>query len=746
MVELRCYSLKGFLLLLLLGTLTFGHVWNRTYSPFYEVIIPQQLEHTGSQGYKSQVSYMMDIGGERYVIHLRQKRIFIAATFPVYTYSGSAMFHMEEPHIQDDCYYHGYVEGFTDSVVGISTCYGLSGFLQFRNLSYGIEPLESSIDFQHLVYQIEYSEDLYSESTSCGMNYANQNMHSKGVLHDPQFQEIYTSPQTQYVESFVVVSKGQFDYLRKNETAVIEEVISVINQADAMYESLNVHLMLVGIEIWTADNLVSISHSAEDILNNFADWKMASLNPRLTYDNAALILRETVLPTVGLAFDSKICQPEKSAFFAVFKGNQTARSAVIFAHELGHCLGMRHDDSSNCNCGSNNCLMAPNSISSFAFSDCSIADMADFKDSGGTQCLLNIPGTAAIAISTCGNKIVEGTEQCDCGNKEECKMNPCCTFETCTLTLGSVCAHGRCCVNCKFATAGLTCRPSTNECDLPEFCDGRSENCRNNTFKQKGTPCNNNNGYCYRGLCQYHDGQCQDIFGSGTKSAEFICYEEANMQGDRFGNCGWEDDKFIQCNPENALCGKIQCKHPITAPTYVGNASIIYYAPKGSICKTLNFPRPINIVDETWVHDGTKCGADKLCLDHRCVSVSNLDVACDPKKHCNGHGACNNVGQCHCDIGWTPPDCSHKGLARRLGDMHTTPIYDNSKRNWLLVGVGLLVLHIAIIIIAIIIKRRQSTENNERQDSQAYETENGGQPQTTSQSEQTSAFSSNPSA
>lgn len=29
------------------------------------------------------------------------------------------------------------------------------GFLQFGNISYGIEPLESSIGFEHVIYQVE---------------------------------------------------------------------------------------------------------------------------------------------------------------------------------------------------------------------------------------------------------------------------------------------------------------------------------------------------------------------------------------------------------------------------------------------------------------------------------------------------------------------------------------------------------------------------------------------------------------
>ncbi|XP_029459823.1 disintegrin and metalloproteinase domain-containing protein 9-like isoform X2 [Rhinatrema bivittatum] len=672
MRERGSFFLPG-LLLLLLSALTTGNVWDQTDSSFYDVIIPKQLEVDKDNGYKSQVSYMLEVGGEQYVIHLRQKKIFLSATFPVYTYSGSAMLHMEEPYIRDDCYYHGYVEGFTDSLVGISTCYGLRGFLQFRNLSYGIEPLESSYNFQHLIYETEYT---YSESMSCGVTYVNKKMYPKRFFQDKKIKEIHVSSQIQYVESFVVVSKGQFDYLKKNETAVIEDIINVINQADAIYESLNVHLMLVGMEIWTTDNLISISsRNAENILKEFGHWKMASLDPRLTFDNAALILREPVLPTVGLAFESKICQPEKSAFYAVFQGDHIAQSAVIFAHELGHCLGMRHDDPNSCNCGgNNNCIMARKAISSFAFSDCSIIDMADFKTSGGTQCLLNIPGTGRVTPSICGDKIKAPDEECDCGTEEQCRSNLCCIFGTCKLRKGANCAHGKCCLNCQLAPAGLTCRLPANECDLPEFCEGNRPECKMDLFKQNGYSCKNNKGYCFDGVCQYHDAQCQAVFGAGTKSADDNCYEEANMQTDRFGNCGFEDNAFLPCTVPNVMCGKIQCVHPITAPTFVGNGTIIYYSPKNILCKAVDFLHASNTFDATWVKDGTKCGTDKLCRNHQCIDIKDLNVKCNEATKCNGRGVCNSKGNCHCNIGWAPPNCNIKGKG---GSIDTRLALDN---------------------------------------------------------------------
>lgn len=58
------------------------------------------------------------------------------------------------------------------------------------------------------------------------------------------------------------------------------------------------------------------------------------------------------------------------------------------------------------------------------------------------------------------------------------------------------------------------CRGKTSECDVPEYCNGSSQFCPPDVFIQNGYPCQNSKAYCYNGMCQYYDAQCQVIFGS----------------------------------------------------------------------------------------------------------------------------------------------------------------------------------------------------------------------------------------
>lgn len=68
------------------------------------------------------------------------------------------------------------------------------------------------------------------------------------------------------------------------------------------------------------------------------------------------------------------------------------------------------------------------------------------------------------------------------------------------------------------------CRGKTNECDVPEYCNGSSQFCQPDVFIQNGYPCQNNKAYCYNGMCQYYDAQCQVIFGSSKIFFYIDCF------------------------------------------------------------------------------------------------------------------------------------------------------------------------------------------------------------------------------
>ncbi|KAF6083647.1 ADAM metallopeptidase domain 2 [Phyllostomus discolor] len=130
-----------------------------------QITIPEKVQPVSREGVQSNVSYNIVIDGQTYTMNLMQKA-FLPHNFRVYGYNGTGHMKPFEQEIQNFCYYQGYIEGYPDSMVILSTCTGLRGLLQFENVSYGIEPLEPSFGFEHVIYQVQHKNEgasLYAE-------------------------------------------------------------------------------------------------------------------------------------------------------------------------------------------------------------------------------------------------------------------------------------------------------------------------------------------------------------------------------------------------------------------------------------------------------------------------------------------------------------------------------------------------------------------------------------------------------
>ncbi|XP_058163141.1 disintegrin and metalloproteinase domain-containing protein 20 [Dasypus novemcinctus] len=624
-----------------------------------EVVIPLRLSGTGKRVEASGwLSYSLRFGGQRHIVHMKVKKSFLARNLPVFTYTEQGALHEEQPFIQNDCYYHGYVEGDSESLVVLSSCFGgFQGILQIKDITYEIRPKSFSDTFEHLVYKMD-SEETQFPPLRCGLK-------EEEIERQLEFQGIgnYTLRQSDYqgwwthkttLELAFVVDNKRYETLESNESLVQGEIFDVLNLMDTFYKPMDVDIVLCALEIWTEGNLIPIEKIGA-VLDAFCKWNHNNLAHRASHDVASFVADKNFAQLGGLAFIGTVCSKINCAVLS-FIGRKLSEFAVITGHEIGHVLGMKHDENT-CNCGHRYCIMYPSVSPSNRFSNCSYAYF--WSTIRRKSCLRNAPNRKNLRVQArCGNHVVEEGEQCDCGSLKSCTEDPCC-LSNCTLRAGAACAFGLCCHNCRILSAGKLCRAEVNECDLPEWCNGSSHHCPEDVYVREGTPCPKG-GYCFEKRCNIRDEQCKKIFGQGARSANQSCYENINTKGDRFGHCGIRNNEYERCNLNDILCGRVQCENVSLIPLLESHNTVLRTPLQGVICWGIDYHFGMTIPDIGDVKDGTECGPDNICVNRKCVPVSTLESGCT-NKTCNNSGVCNNKQHCHCNYGWAPPNCQTKG-------------------------------------------------------------------------------------
>uniref|UniRef100_A0A452TZI3 ADAM metallopeptidase domain 8 n=1 Tax=Ursus maritimus TaxID=29073 RepID=A0A452TZI3_URSMA len=522
------------------------------------------------------------------------------------------------------CFYQGHVEGHHHSAASLSTCAGLRGFFRAGSDVHLIEPLDGGgEEGQHALYRAQH---LQQKAGTCGVS----NTSLEKAL-GPRISAAFrprnwpVARDTRYVELYVVTDSAEFRRLG-SRAAVRSRVMEVVNHVDKLYQELNFRVVLVGLEMWNQEDQIHVSSNPDTTLDNFLRWRTQNLVGRHQHDNAQLITGvEFTGTTVGLAKVSAMCSQDSGAVNQDHNLKNPIGVASTMAHEMGHNLGMDHDENiQGCHCPvpreGGGCIMALPRVRPPHRTHSEPRHHPEGLLGRGRRSALEPTPTSAL---------------------QACR-DPCCNATTCQLAAGAQCAQGSCCHDCRVTPAGELCRPPKDACDLEEYCDGQQPACPEDVFQENGTPCPG--GYCYNGVCPTLAQKCRDLWGLGSQVAVETCYTYNILPGcqGRVNKCGILYCEGGQKPPERSSCSLTSPAGTCQALVLEGGAG---YEP---------------------VPEGAKCGEEKICWKGLC-QLLQVYRSRNCSAQCNSRGVCNHKGECHCHPGWAPPHCAEPLPHMRTG-------------------------------------------------------------------------------
>ncbi|XP_058406490.1 disintegrin and metalloproteinase domain-containing protein 7 [Diceros bicornis minor] len=600
--------------------------------------------------YEEELLYEIRLNRKTLILHLLKSREFLASNYSETYYSTKGEEITRHPQIMDHCFYQGSIIHELDSAASMSTCNGLRGFFRVYDQRYLIEPIKYTDEGEHLVFKYN-PKTQYAANYSCTeLNFTRTTVPKDNTnsMEDSKMESIHKE---KYVELFIVADDNVYRRNNHPHIKLRNRIWGMVNFVNMIYKTLDIHVTLVGLEMWTNGDKIEVDSNIETTLLRFSAWQEIILKKRKNFDHVVLLSGKWLYTHAqGTSYPGGMCLPYYSSSIVKDLLPDLNVVASRMAHQLGHNLGMQHDDYP-CTCTLARCVMDSGiSVPALKFSKCSRSQYLQYLKDHKPTCMFNIPLSDKLNdFPYCGNKMLDEGEECDCGPVEEC-TNPCCDADKCLLKPGFSCAEGECCESCQMKKAGSICRPAKDECDFPELCTGHSSGCPKDQFQVNGFPCKNEKGYCFMGKCPTRDDQCSELFDDESKDSPDICYT-MNKKGNKFGYCKNKENGLIPCEEKDIKCGKIYCtggKHS----SLLGEEKIYHLrkAPKQNVtaeCKTFFLYH--NSKDFGLVAPGTKCGDEMVCSSGECVNIEKVYNSTNCSSQCNENAVDGSELECQCE-------------------------------------------------------------------------------------------------
>ncbi|XP_017769222.1 PREDICTED: A disintegrin and metalloproteinase with thrombospondin motifs 20 isoform X2 [Nicrophorus vespilloides] len=585
------------------------------------------------------------------------------------------------------CYYSGNISDDPHSMVAVSLCHGMTGYIKTSDWTYYIEPAEDFKDnavMSTILHVIRRSPigvgniDDYSDADHCETHQSDRE--EENVLFDEDVIEVNHSVKKRsimpygrvhvehnvqpYIIEIVVVADKKMAQYHKNESMLRDYILTLMSHVALLFKDATIGnpITLAVVDIIIHNEEKDDRMTSQMMLNNFCLFKQ---NHTKKHDVALLLTRgmicksasRKVCNTLGVAEVGSMCTDSNCAIVRD-KGLSTS---YTIAHELGHVLSMPHDDDDKCKNYNvetkNNYIMSKvlhNDTKPWHWSKCSKHFLTEFLDSPRSFCLNNIPKTF-MEKKQLGDTIEFPGESFE-GNKQ------------CELEFG---ARSRICSFMPYC-GSLWCTTDEYESD---GCRTQYMPWADGTFCAPGR-------WCHHGKCIDQDnniktpingswgswqnwGSCSRTCGGGIKMSIRECNNPPPAYGGSY--CTGGRTMYASCNTQPCKSSKddfrlIQCskfnKQNKSIPGLGENVTWIpKYLNKDDYCKL--YCRP-NTSSEYYllqdkVIDGTKCGLNTfdicingICKNAGCDNTLGSNASLDECGICEGdNSTCEIVSGFH---------------------------------------------------------------------------------------------------